>query len=131
MSAIFQVHDQNNSTSSPACKNAAFFYVVSSLNTKFFQIWPSCAFSQSEWRKYFEWILICFISWHSKYFILVLNFIFCLFVCLFFNTLQQIERQWCELRKYTFKLRFDHHSGNCNLSNCKFTRKKMRDLNDT
>ena len=49
MSAIFQVHNQNNSTSSPGllgqrCINlqeSCIFDVVSSLNTKFFQIWSS------------------------------------------------------------------------------------------
>ena len=50
MYAIFQLHNPNNSTSSQVfsvngaltCKNAAFsFYVISSLNTKFFQIWSS------------------------------------------------------------------------------------------
>ena len=40
-----------------------------------------------------------------------------------------IEWRWCELRKYKFKWRYDRRSGNCNLSNCKLTRKKIRDSN--
>ena len=35
-----------------------------------------------------------------------------------------MEWRWCELRKYKFKWRYDRRSGNCNLSNCKLTRKK-------
>ena len=34
----------------------------------------------------------------------------------------------CELRKYKFKWRYDRRSGNCNLSNCKLTRKNFRDF---
>ena len=49
MSAIFQVHNQNNSTSSPGLLSKRYinlherciFDIISTLNTKFFQIWWS------------------------------------------------------------------------------------------
>ena len=49
MSAIFQVHNQNNSTSSPGLlderylnlRKRCIFDVISLLNTKFLQIWSS------------------------------------------------------------------------------------------
>ena len=35
------------------------------------------------------------------------------------------ECRWCELRKYKFKWTYDCRSDNCNLRNCKLTRKKI------
>ena len=40
-----------------------------------------------------------------------------------------LEWRWCELRKYKFKWRYDRRSGNCNLSRCKLTLQKFRDVN--
>ena len=40
----------------------------------------------------------------------------------------ETEWRWCELRKYKFLLRYDRHSGNYNLSNCKLNRRKIGDL---
>ena len=34
--------------------------------------------------------------------------------------------RWCELRKYTFKYRYDRRIGHCNLSNCKINPKKKK-----
>ena len=36
-----------------------------------------------------------------------------------------LEWRWCELRKCKFKWRYHRRSGNCNLSNCKLTRKNV------
>ena len=36
-----------------------------------------------------------------------------------------LEWRWCELRKCKFKWRYHRRSGNCNLSNCKLTRKNF------
>ena len=38
------------------------------------------------------------------------------------------ECRWCELRKYKFKWTYDCRSDNCNLRNCKLTRKKLREF---
>ena len=40
-----------------------------------------------------------------------------------------LEWRWYELRKYKFKWRYDRRSGNCNLSRCKLTLQKFRDVN--
>ena len=44
-----------------------------------------------------------------------------------YKLLKQIDNgwRWCELRKYKFKWRYDRRSANCNLSNCKLTRKNV------
>ena len=53
MSAIFQVHNQNNSTSSPGLLGHRWLVMVN----------LTSAFSQSESGKYFEWIIIVFNIW--------------------------------------------------------------------
>ena len=39
------------------------------------------------------------------------------------STVLRMEWRWCELRKFKFKRRYDHRSGNCN------RKKKFRDFN--